>query len=401
MNKSASSPPIAIPFILAIAAFLFVAAPPSEAQGPRPGEKFMLELPGMQSVRIVENQVYATPADNPLLFDLYTPPGASGKLPLVIFVNGIGDTPDFRMRTHFQYTGWGRLIAASGLAAVNFDVRREHVAEDIDTFLAHLRAHGDEIGIDADNMALWSCSANVREGWALAMSRRPAGVRAAVFYYGNAADTTVRSDLPVQLVKSELDGQGINRGIDAALPRLLRAGTPLDFVVVAGGSHAFDVRDDNEVTRAVMASTVSFLKTWLAPGARERLAQTAAYRNAFRLHDAGDWQGAAAALKSLPGVPHLNGDIGSRLASSYYNLGDFEAAAETYVLTAEIPFARPIMTYNAACSYALIGRKEEAITWLGKCRETGQMNLSAAWNDTDFVSLRDDPRFAEIVGPRP
>jgi Flp pilus assembly protein TadD len=106
-------------------------------------------------------------------------------------------------------------------------------------------------------------------------------------------------------------------------------------------------------------------------------------------------------LKSLPGVPHLNGDIGSRLASSYYNQGDFEAAAETYVLTAEIPFARPIMTYNAACSYALIGRKEEAITWLGKCRETGQMNLSAAWNDTDFVSLRDDPRFAEIVGPRP
>jgi tetratricopeptide (TPR) repeat protein len=54
--------------------------------------------------------------------------------------------------------------------------------------------------------------------------------------------------------------------------------------------------------------------------------------------------------------------------------------------------------YNIACMEALLGRPEDALGHLGKAVDTAPRLRDAAKTDDDFVSLRGDQRFEELVG---
>ena len=53
--------------------------------------------------------------------------------------------------------------------------------------------------------------------------------------------------------------------------------------------------------------------------------------------------------------------------------------------------------YNLACSYALLGRPEDAFDALEKAIERGFSDAEHMARDDDLKSLRDDPRFAALV----
>ena len=57
----------------------------------------------------------------------------------------------------------------------------------------------------------------------------------------------------------------------------------------------------------------------------------------------------------------------------------------------------PRANYNLACSYALLGRPEEALRALSTAVEYGFDDAQHLARDEDLKSLRDDPRFAELV----
>jgi len=54
--------------------------------------------------------------------------------------------------------------------------------------------------------------------------------------------------------------------------------------------------------------------------------------------------------------------------------------------------------YNAACTYGILNKKQEALDALKKAIECGYGNLEWAKQDPDLLLLRDDPEFLRIVG---
>jgi non-specific serine/threonine protein kinase len=57
----------------------------------------------------------------------------------------------------------------------------------------------------------------------------------------------------------------------------------------------------------------------------------------------------------------------------------------------------PMIVYGAACVYALTGREEAAMDYLEKAMSTGCFHRDWVERDSDFVSLRNHPRFKAIL----
>jgi len=57
----------------------------------------------------------------------------------------------------------------------------------------------------------------------------------------------------------------------------------------------------------------------------------------------------------------------------------------------------PVVVYAVACVYAILGMADEALEGLEKALVGGFGNKKWIENDPDFASLRDHPRFRELV----
>ena len=56
------------------------------------------------------------------------------------------------------------------------------------------------------------------------------------------------------------------------------------------------------------------------------------------------------------------------------------------------------ISYSIASVYALEGLREEAFSWLERSIALGNENRPCFESDPNWESLRDDPRFAELMG---
>jgi serine/threonine protein kinase/cytochrome c-type biogenesis protein CcmH/NrfG len=59
----------------------------------------------------------------------------------------------------------------------------------------------------------------------------------------------------------------------------------------------------------------------------------------------------------------------------------------------------PNTIYNAACTYAVLGKKAEALDTLKKSFAAGYGNADWAANDPDLICLHDDPEFQKLIHP--
>ncbi len=88
----------------------------------------------------------------------------------------------------------------------------------------------------------------------------------------------------------------------------------------------------------------------------------------------------------------------SRAASQKAQFGDEISTLNDIKRVLEIAPNDGLVLYNCACSYALLGKKEEAFELLKKTIKIGYKNI-IEWveNDPDFEVFRDDPKFKEIL----
>jgi acetyl esterase/lipase len=102
-------------------AALFVTVSAAGAQGPRDTMKIPVfySVPGTETVRVEREIVFRTAGDTILKADIYLP-AARGTYPVVLLVSG-GAVNDWR--TSAFYTTFARVLAAEGIAAVNYDKR--------------------------------------------------------------------------------------------------------------------------------------------------------------------------------------------------------------------------------------------------------------------------------------
>ncbi len=81
-----------------------------------------------------------------------------------------------------------------------------------------------------------------------------------------------------------------------------------------------------------------------------------------------------------------------------YQANDYEAALEACNRGLEAYPGNAYLLYNVACAQALLGDGEAALTALAESVAKWEPFKELAQNDDDFASLRDDPRFTELVG---
>jgi non-specific serine/threonine protein kinase len=85
------------------------------------------------------------------------------------------------------------------------------------------------------------------------------------------------------------------------------------------------------------------------------------------------------------------------LSSTFASLGEEGAALrELHVAVALRPNDANIL-YNGACVFAKLGKKPEALDMLAKSQASGFGNVDWWTRDPDLISLRDDPKFHEIL----
>lgn len=82
-----------------------------------------------------------------------------------------------------------------------------------------------------------------------------------------------------------------------------------------------------------------------------------------------------------------------------FNRGEYERSIALYekLLAEHLPGNAAVL-FNIACAEALLGRTDAAIDRLEAAVQADERARELARTDSDLDSLRDDPRFAELIG---
>jgi acetyl esterase/lipase len=272
--------------LLPLAAAGFGQAPPP-AQDPA-SLQLVLQTPEMKRVEPKRDIVYKTADTGPLRMDVYLPEGAPAdpKPPVVVFISGGADTRHWGI-----YTGYGRLAATQGFAAIMYDKRYQRGATGIqngwtDTvdLLRYVRTNARELGVDAERACVWGFSAG---GALLAGFLHPdaPAVSCIVSYYAmsdltamiaadsakDLRDAAARFSLasaleshpgpvpPLMIARAGRDNALLNAGIDRLVKVALEKNVRLELVNYPDGAHGFDALNDTETSRDIIRRTLGFL----------------------------------------------------------------------------------------------------------------------------------------------
>jgi len=222
----------------------------------------VFDVPGDDCVRIERSEVAG------MVADVYSPREGESDA-VVVMVNGYAEEGYRRVLgcsfLDMRHTvSWGRLFAGSGLNAVAY-ANREPIA-DAAAVVREMRGRFRRV-------AVWATSGSTPVG--LAASRE---ADCGVFLYGYTLDVAdaaaqfhfanpalgfdeMRWDIPLFLARAGADPcPGLNDAMDRFIAEGLKRGLPLTLVNHPTGPHAFDLMDDSDMTRHVVAQAIEFLR---------------------------------------------------------------------------------------------------------------------------------------------
>jgi acetyl esterase/lipase len=251
----------------------------------------------MGEVEVRQEIVYRRADSSDLTFDLYLPPGRRGPAPPVYLVHG--PVPEgVRPKDWALYRGYGRALAASGLAGIafthRFNRRRDYHrgSEDVAAMLACVRSRGQELGVRHDVAGVWSFSGGAPVCGFVLRGKAPE-VRCVAYFYSvldlsamparEGADSLPRAEIaafsPARLLKIEpgplpkfflaragRDTAAINASQDAFVAAALARNVDLELRALPDARHGFDLLDDTDETRSAIGAALAFFSRNL-PGA--------------------------------------------------------------------------------------------------------------------------------------
>jgi acetyl esterase/lipase len=263
-------------------------------------------LPGMEHALIRPDIIYKPFDGLDLRMDIYYPSGLSphANLPAVLFIHGDGPSDIVKnVKDWGQYASWGQLVAASGFIAVTFNhrcsdgklSRMVDVAGDVQDLIHYVRSHAEELNIDKNSLCVWACSSGVPY-LQVVMENPQEDVRCLVAYYGMMDFQQFADGLPADMANKErertldifikfsllahlknhpdvlppmfiaqagLDDPFVNASIDHFIAEAANNDIKVDFVHHPAGQHAFDVLDDDEISRKIIQQTLRFIQEHL------------------------------------------------------------------------------------------------------------------------------------------
>lgn len=241
---------------------------------------------GTEDVEVL-NITYGHHNGTPLTLDIFYPEdlGEDARPPVVILGMGYRMS-EMALRNAFAYTSWGRLLAASGMAAIAYDT--EQPDQDLETLMAFVRDNAAGLGIDPDRIGFLSMSANTATVMSYLMQEGRDPIRFSVYLYGltltpdrkytdlldevcagrgclvaDLADVTyVDPELPLLVVKAGQDAiPNLNEAMDYFVDYAEKAGAPLTLIEYKSGMHGFDTEQQTRQSAATIAQTVEFMKS--------------------------------------------------------------------------------------------------------------------------------------------
>lgn len=250
------------------------------------------KVPGMENVIIKRDIEYFAEQGTSLTVDMYYPPGFKfeSNLPAVVDVFGYSNEAAIklgggRLKDWSWPQSWGKLIAASGMAALLYET--DSPERDLNILLQFLQDRADEFCIDRNQLGIYSCSANVPTALVNCMDETKKYFRCAAFYYGYLlmtdqenipeieslskklgfstprlnAELELRDDLPLLIVRAGLDNvPHLNSTIDHFMSEAVNQNLQITFINYAEGQHGFDAYDDNDQSREIIKKTIDFWK---------------------------------------------------------------------------------------------------------------------------------------------
>ena len=84
-------------------------------------------------------------------------------------------------------------------------------------------------------------------------------------------------------------------------------------------------------------------------------------------------------------------------ANTYANLQDADRSADYAQRAVAMDPGDPMVLYNVACRYAVLGRKDDALEALEQSVNKGWGDRAWLEHDSDLESIRDDPRYAALI----
>ncbi len=354
-------------------------------------DRFVVAPPDPTRITVYRNLAYRV--DPQLALDLYRPAGTD-TVPLLIFVNNTGGP----YPTWPIYVGWASTAAANGLGAVLYQATAEKPLDDFDGIITYLRQHASH-HIDPTRVVVWSGSANVRLGLPLAMDRKRDYIRGAAVFYGSADVADIRTDLPLLYVRSGLDNTGLNREIDALVVRALAANAPWIVENNAAGYHGFEVLNDNDVSREVIARTVSFARSVMRPEVSRTyasLGDDAAVGAAFAREE---WSVAVEGYRKRVAANPRDAESQRRLGVALMATRQYADALNAFESAWQYG-RRGIRdtVYPAAQAAARAGNVERAFFWLNAAFSS-QFGppLTEIRTSEVFANVRNEPAFKQLL----
>ena len=229
------------------------------------------DVPATKDVKLKANVPYLKDSKGTLAIDIYTPPGAKagGKLPAVIFLNAIGDSPQGKVKDWGIYKSFPRLIAAHGMVGISMEADGSRIQESLRALFDFLEKEGARHGVDGARLGVYAASANTTQSLVYLMSETASkNIKAAALFYGvtPAPTAKIRKDLPVLYILAEGDAPGFfGQQAGNLWQRVMEAKAPWTLLYASNLPHAFDSFTDNDDARRVIQQTIAFWKSNLEP----------------------------------------------------------------------------------------------------------------------------------------
>ncbi len=102
-------------------------------------------------------------------------------------------------------------------------------------------------------------------------------------------------------------------------------------------------------------------------------------------------------LESLSRRCRRDRDILMALGDLYTKVGRHEEGLKIDLELSALCPGESVVWYNLACSYALIARKDEALSSLARAVDLGYRDVSWIRKDSDLESIRQDQRFEALL----
>jgi len=257
--------------------------------------RIVYTVAGMEERSAKKDVVYKQAGTLPLTMDVWSP-AQPGPRPAIVFIHGGPIPGDLRTQPKDWgvFVSYGQLAAASGFVGITFNHRLyglDRVADaqaDVVDLIGHLRASAARYGIDRDRICLWAFSGG---GTLLspALTDQLAGIRCVVSFYGLLDRRPDRAEIPGSITDADLqqlspvyhaaaghrippmliaragnDAPEINATVDDFVREARAHHAPVQVIEHPTGHHAFDTRDNDDRSRAIIAEAIRFIAAQLA-----------------------------------------------------------------------------------------------------------------------------------------